>query len=380
MVVLMKIALIAWIYELRHGLGTTGMRDVISWGFYIFTFAFFVKWSAGGLIVASSVEVFGITELKPLARLGVLTAAVSVLLAALTIIPDLGRPERIANLLLHPNWRSPMIWDITIISLYFVLAVAELRLMCMVSRTRGEQKLLRALAFVGLPAAFALHSITAWIFGLQIARTFWNSALIAPLFVVSAVLSGAALIAIIAAALQRFESLKLEEATWNTLSGLMVVSLAIDLFFILCEYITVLWGGVPKETIALKMILPGGPYATLFWLEWVIGGIIPFVILVTPGFRRRKGAIVTSAILILAGIYAYQIELTTVGMANPLIKLAPGTSLGTYTPGQSVFQMVGRYSPTWVEYSIGIGVVALGALLVAGGYRLIRPPEEPQMR
>jgi len=379
MVVLMKLALIAWIYELRHGLGTTGMRDVISWGFYIFTFAFFVKWSAGGLIVASSVEVFGITALKPLARLGVLTAAVSVLLAALTIIPDLGRPERIANLLLHPNWRSPMIWDIIIISLYFLLAVGELRLMCLGSRTPGEQKLLRVLAFVGLPAAFALHSITAWIFGLQIARAFWNSALMAPLFVVSAVLSGAALIAIIAATLQKFEGLKLEVATWNTLSGLMAVSLAIDLFFILCEYITVLWGGVPKEIIALKMILPGGPYATLFWLEWVIGGIIPFVILVTPGFRRRTGAIVTSAVLILAGVYAYQIELTTVGMANPLIQLAPGTSLGTYTPGQSVFQIVGRYSPTWVEYSIVIGVVALGALLVAGGYRLIRAREEPQM-
>jgi molybdopterin-containing oxidoreductase family membrane subunit len=311
--------------------------------------------------------------------LGVLTAAVSVLLAALTIIPDLGRPGRIANLLLHPNWRSPMIWDITIISLYFLLAISELRLMCLNSRTQGEQRLLRALAFVGIPAAFALHSITAWIFGLQVARTFWNSALMAPLFVVSAVLSGTALIAIIAAVFQKFEILKLEQETWDKLSGLMVISLAIDLFFIFCEYITVLWAGVPKETIALKMILPGGPYAALFWLEWVIGGIVPFVMLVTPGIRRRTGAVVTSAILILAGVYAYQIELTTVGMANPLIQLAPGTSLGTYTAGQSVFQMVGRYSPTWVEYSIVIGVLALGTLLVAGGYRLIRQFEGAQM-
>ena len=51
--------LAAWIYELNKGLASTGMRDVVSWGMYIFTFAFFIGLSAGGLIMASSAEVFG---------------------------------------------------------------------------------------------------------------------------------------------------------------------------------------------------------------------------------------------------------------------------------------------------------------------------------
>ena len=54
------IGVAAWIYELKHGLAATGMRDVVSWGMYIFTFAFFIGLSAGGLIMASSAEVFGI--------------------------------------------------------------------------------------------------------------------------------------------------------------------------------------------------------------------------------------------------------------------------------------------------------------------------------
>ena len=87
LVVLMAWGLAAWIDELRYGLAATGMRDVVSWGMYIFTFAFFIGLSAGGLIMASSAEVFGIKALKPLSRLGVLSAAACVAVAALMIIP-----------------------------------------------------------------------------------------------------------------------------------------------------------------------------------------------------------------------------------------------------------------------------------------------------
>lgn len=366
----MLLGLIAWIVELAQGLGVTGMRNVISWGFYIFTFAFFVKLSAGGLIVASAAEVFGIKALKPLARLGVLTAVVSVFLAAITIIPDLGRPARIANLFLHPNFRSPMIWDITIIALYLVLAGWELRLL---SQPPSEQRkrTLKILAIIALPAAFALHSITAWIFGLQISRPFWNSAIMAPLFVVSAILCGTALITVIAAVLQHRGVLILEPATWNSLRVLIVTTLAIDLFFTFCEYITVLWGGVPRDVVALKMILPGGQHSALFWLEWLFGGAMPLVLLVSPRTRQHVRSIVSSAGLCLIGVYAFQIQLTTVGMANPLVQLPPGNSLGTYAPDSSAFQLVGQYSPTWVEYAIGLGLLAFGAALISAGVRYL---------
>lgn len=368
---ILMVALAAWVYELQHGLGVTGMRDVISWGLYILTFAFFVKLSAGGLIVASSAEVFGISALKPLARLGVLTAVACILTAAMTLIPDLGRPDRVLNLFIYSNWTSPLIWDVTIVTLYLLLAVAELWLMSGADPSGKKQTYLKILAYIGLPAAFALHSITAWIFGLQISRAFWNTALMAPLFVVSAILSGTALVSIIVWAIERSTSVKIEESSWKKLSGLMAISLAIDLFFILSEYITILWGQVPREMVALKMILPGGQFAFLFWLEWVVGGILPFVLLVVPKWRHKTGVVAIASALILAGVYAFQIELMSVGMANPIIQLPPGTSVGTYTPGTSVFQLVGQYVPTWVEYAIILGLVAFAALFITLGYRLL---------
>jgi dimethyl sulfoxide reductase membrane subunit len=371
--------LAAWIYELEKGLASTGMRDVVSWGMYIFTFAFFIGLSAGGLIMASSAEVFGVTPLKPLSRLGVLSAAACVMVAALMIIPDLGKPQRILNIFIHPNWTSPLIWDILIISIYFAFSVVDLAVL---QRHAADPTRLRTavrvLAYVGLPTAVLLHSVTAWIFGLQIARTWWNTALMAPLFVVSAVLSGTALVTVLALAAERWGGFHLSTDARRWLRGFITVALIVDLFFVGCDYITVLWGNVPTDRAALNLVLPGGPYSWLFWVEWIVGGVIPLALLLVPALRRLPGALGAAAVLAIVGVYAFRIELVVIGFINPLTQFPPGNALGTYKPAAPSFQLVGHYSPTWVEYGIVIGLIAIFAVIVTLGYQLLnlgaRPP------
>lgn len=364
----------AWIYQLTQGLIATGMRDVVSWGLYIFTFAFFVGLSAGGLIMASAAEVFGVKSLRPLARLGVLTAAACVLVAAMTIIPDLGNPQRVWELFRYPNWSSPLVWDILIIIVYFTFAVVDLTVMSRRTMEASKRaKTLRVMAYTGLPIAVLLHSITAWIFGLQISRPWWNTALMAPLFVTSAILSGTALVAIAALVAQRYDKIRLPEETWKALAGLMATAIAVDLFLVASDYITILWGNVPRERAALNTILPGGSWQALFWLEWVVGGLIPFVLLVVPRLRRRFDLLALASVLVLVGVYAFRIELVVGGMLRPLIHLAPGNALGSYRLGQAVFQFDGVYHPTWVEYAIIAGLFAFLSLLIVVGYRWLRP-------
>jgi dimethyl sulfoxide reductase membrane subunit len=372
------LGLAAWIYELHNGLATTGMRDVVSWGMYIFTFAFFIGLSAGGLIMASSAEVFGINDLKPLSRLGVLSAAACVTVAAIMILPDLGRPGRILNIFIHPNWTSPLVWDILIISVYLVFSVVDLAVL---QRHEAEparyRQAVRVLAYVGLPTAVLLHSVTAWIFGLQIARTWWNTALMAPLFVVSAILSGTALVTLLALAAARWGGLTLADGTRRWLRGFITVALIVDLFFVGCEYITVLWGNVPADRSALDLVLPGGPFAWTFWVEWIVGGLIPLAFLLVPRLRRVPGSLGIAAFLAIVGVYAFRIELVVIGFINPLTQFPPGNALGTFTPGASSFQLVGRYWPTWVEYSIVLGLFALfGGIMTVGYRRLIKPPAQ----
>jgi molybdopterin-containing oxidoreductase family membrane subunit len=363
-------SLVAWVYQLANGLAVTGMRDVMLWGSYIFTFAFLIGLSAGGLIVASGAEVFGIASLKPLSRLGVLTAGACVLVAAATIIPDLGRPDRVGNLILHPNWTSPLVWDVTIIAAYFLISAIDLWLLTRPPRLPWPVgRALTVMAFIGLPAAVLLHSITAWIFGLQVARPWWNTALLAPLFVVSAILSGTALIMLIALAAKRFDRLQLPVATWKALSNLIAATLAIDLFLVGADYLTIYWGNVPREMATLALVLPGGSWQWIFWLEWAVGGLLPFLLLVLPWTRLRPGFLAAAAGLVLVGVYAFRIELVSTGLVTPLIQLPPGISLGTYTPGQVPYMLQGVYFPTWVEVSIVFGLAAALALFVTLGYR-----------
>ena len=369
------IGLAAWIYELIHGLSVTGMRDVVSWGMYIFTFAFFIGLSAGGLIMASSAEVFGIKDLKPLSRLGVLSAAGCVAVAAIMILPDLGQPARILNLVIHPNWSSPLFWDILIITIYFIFSIIDL---IVLQRHHSQPskygKAIRVLAYIGLPTAVLLHSVTAWIFGLQISRAWWNTSLMAPLFVTSAILSGTALVALIALAAHHFGKFELTDGTRNWLRGFIVVALFIDLFLVGCDYVTVLWGNVPADMSAISLLLPGGAYQWTFWVEWIIGGVIPLLLLLVPALRKMPGALGIAAALVLVGVFAFRVELIVVGFVNPLVNFAPGDSLGTYSAGQQSFQAAGTYWPTWVEYAIVLALVALFIAIVMVGYhRLIKP-------
>jgi len=127
---------------------------------------------------------------------------------------------------------------------------------------------------VGLPTAILLHSVTAWIFGLQIARSWWNTSLMAPLFVVSAVLSGTALVTLLALCAQRFGKVELSQETRKWLRGFIVISLFVDLFFVGADYITCC-GQCPGRPLGTQ---PGSPWRTwawLFWIEWIVGGVIP---------------------------------------------------------------------------------------------------------
>ena len=126
------------------------------------------------------------------------------------------------------------------------------------------------------------------------------------------------------------------------------------------------------ERAALDLVLPGGSWQWLFWAEWVVGGLVPFVLLVVPRWRTRPVLIGIASLLVLVGVYAFRIELVVGGMVKPLLQLPPGNAIGTYTPGETSFQFDGAYHPTWVEYAIVAGLMAFLALLITLDYRWLR--------
>jgi molybdopterin-containing oxidoreductase family membrane subunit len=384
---------VAWLYQMSEGLRVTGLRNTMMWGQYILFFMFFVGLSAGGLIVASAGRLFGVAAFKPISRLAVLEATVAVMLAGMFIIPDLGRPERILNILLHPNFTSPMIWDITIVFVYLGLSAFYVWLYTRADLARAgsplavgtgtspsslarDERWKSALAWVALPAAILLHSITAWIFGLQISRGFWYTALMAPMFIASALVSGLGLVIALALILRRFRRISFGDDLVALLGGLLGVFIAVEAFFLFAEFLTAAYPGAPEEGGPVYRMLTG-PYAPLFWFEVAVGLGVPFVILVIRRLREDPRWVALAAGIAILGIFVHRLNLVLNGLSYANIGLPPGVSIGTDQGGVSSFATNYWYIPTTIEWLVAAGILAFGALVFTLAV-LVLPMQEPE--
>jgi molybdopterin-containing oxidoreductase family membrane subunit len=386
LVALILIGLAVWIYQLTQGLQITHMRDNVIWGLYIITFMFFVGLSAGGLIIASAGRLFGVERFRPIVRLAVLEAAATIATAAILIIPDLGRPGMIYNLFIHAHWMSPMIWDVTIILVYLVLSLTYLWLytrrdlaargswMALGTKDTGEAArahdyhLTYVLAWIALPAAVLVHSITAWIFGLQISRGFWYSAIMPPLFICSALVSGLALVIVVALIVRRTGRVSFDDDLVSYLGGLLAVFVAVEGFLVLSEVLAGYYPGIPTDAVHQ---LFSGRYAPGFAVEIIVGLVLPFLLMAIAAVRRRPGWVAAASVLALIGIFVHRANLIVIGLGHAPLPLAPGTPLGTPAADGSSFATISVYFPSVWEFLIVLGILGLSALLFTIGVRYL---------
>jgi molybdopterin-containing oxidoreductase family membrane subunit len=390
---LIAIGLAAFAWQYANGLVVTGLTNVVMWGQYILFFMFFVGLSAGGLIVASAGRIFGATMLKPIVRVAVVEATVAIILAAVFILPDLGRPERVLNILLHANPTSPMIWDIAIVFIYMAMSAAYVWLYTRADLARRhsplalgtsasdasaarDQRLIGALAWVALPAAILLHSITAWIFGLQISRGFWYSAIVAPMFISSALVSGLGLVILLALACRRAGVVRFGDGLVAFMGGLLGVFIVVEAFFVFAEMLTAAYPGAPEEADAIHRLLTG-PYAPIFWFEALVGLALPFAILVIGRLRADTRWVAIAAAMAILGIWVHRLNLLLNGLSYLPVGLPPGVSVGDVAGATDSFAVSYWYVPTAIEWLIVIGILAGGALLFTLAAMFL-PLQEPE--
>ncbi|MBI4200234.1 MAG: polysulfide reductase NrfD [Chloroflexi bacterium] len=289
----------------QEGLVVTGMNNRVSWGLEIVNFVYFVGLSAGGIIIAAMAHLLGMKEFRSIARFAELLAIACIILALFFILLSVGRPDRLYYLLLHPNITSPLVWDVMIIVAYLALAMAMgyfgtrhelVRCMEALPARRGlyrlltlgytdiseaalrrDARILKGLSFIAIPAAVALHSLTAWILGLIKAKALWHSTLLAPLFVTSALVSGLALLILALAVMRAFRT-EIRQETIIRLGKLLLLLIPVLGYFLFAELLTVVYPGIPKET-RLFMDLMVGKFVAIFWFNLLVGLVAPMVIL-----------------------------------------------------------------------------------------------------
>ncbi|WP_449316539.1 NrfD/PsrC family molybdoenzyme membrane anchor subunit, partial [Rubneribacter sp.] len=331
-----------------------------SWGLYITMFMFFVGLSAGGLIVASSASVFHVAQYKKVALPAVILSTVCICCAGMFVLIDLGGIQRVWRIVTGPNPASPLFWDICVISIYLVINVVYLVLM---KRHGVDSPAVSRVSRFALPVAILVHSVTAWIFGLEMAKEGWYSAIMAPIFVASAMDSGLALLLIALAGLRKAGVLAVDQKLFANLAGLLATCIAVDAFFIGCEILTMAYpGAAGAETLS---IMATGATAPFFWFEILAGLLVPFCILVFARNRQRTGLVVGAGALVILGVLCKRVWLLLTSFVELNVAGAPGVSLGTQAAqqgGSGMWVLVGAYAPTWVEVVVAVGVVSLGAL------------------
>lgn len=266
----------------------------IEWQYMIVSYLFLGGLSAGLYFVSALTELFrrdGELAKEEIARLAALLAPWPVMIGCTLLIFDLGHWYRFYKLFLHFRWESPM--SIGSWLLMFFIGVSLLYAYGWIPTSvrntvfRGLPKRLRfleilnkdvsgwrrPLAIAGLPMSVGVAIYTGVLLGAVQSRPFWNTNLVAQLFLFSALSAGCALLILVLAASSR----KLEPHEFQSLYLLDVSFLTLELFIVV-PYI--IHGELSVEAVreSLGLVL-GGPFTVLFWVFFMgLGLLLPWAI------------------------------------------------------------------------------------------------------
>ncbi len=362
----------AYVRQFTSGLGVTGMNRPVYWGVYMANFVFFIGISHAGTLISAILRVVGAEWRRPITRCAEVITVFALIFGALSVIIDLGRPDRLLFVLQHGRIQSPILWDVCCISTYMTGSLIYLYLPLIpdvaLLRDRGvgwkwfyrmlalgyrgtpkQKKLLEfwisVMAIVIIPIAVSVHTVVSYIFATTLQPT-WHSTIFGPYFVVGAIFSGLAALMIAMAIIRRAYHLEgiLKDIHFNNLGLLLLLMTWLMTYFTFGIYLVEITGNEPS-IMSVIMQKVSHDYSILFWGMILGGFILPGVILAFPKGRTVTGCVVSS-ILIVGAMWLERYLIVVPALRRPRLPWVEGI-----------------YAPTWVEWSVTAGCVAAFALL-----------------
>jgi len=355
--------LAAAFYMEHNGHYVTGMTNQIVWGTPHVFAVFLIVAASGALNVASISSVFGKVPYKPLARLSGLLAIALLVGGLMVLVLDLGRPDRLIVAMTKYNFKSIFAWNIFLYTGFMVIVGVYLWMM-MERRMNRFTRMSGLFAFIW---RLILTTGTGSIFGFLVARQAYDSALMAPMFVIMSFSFGLAIFILVLMAAYKWSDRPLGDAILYRLKNLLGVFIASVLYFVMVYHLTNLYI-TENHGIERFILLDGGIYTQLFWIVQVlIGSLLPLALLYLPSTGKSRGWIGISCALVILGGLAQMYIIIIGGQAYPL-EMFPGKEVSS-----SFFDgIVNSYSPSLPEVVLGIGGVAIALAAVVVGIRVLR--------
>ena len=376
--------------QLYYGLEVTGLRDYVSWGIYISNFVFFVAISLVGSLITAVLRLTDVHWSTPLTRIAEIIAVSAICFAGLIIIVDMGRPDRFYNLFTHGRLQSPIIWDVIVITTYLFISLLllyfpllpDLKILIAHKERNGKwlqklyeflgsfwknkpaqfkitDKAINILSISIIPVAFAIHTVTSWLFATTY-RPGWDSTNFGAYFISGAFLvgSGAVLIAMYVFRTHYKLDKYITDDHFDKMGKVVVLLALIYLYFNVNEFLVPAFKMKKSEEEHL-MGLFTGEFAIVFWFAISTAMIIPILILLFKKGRKPKAAFV-AGILVVVGSWFKRYLIVTPTLLHPFL------------PMSDVPQNYKHYFPTWEEWAIAGGSLA-GALLIVTLFARIFP-------
>ncbi len=356
----------AALYMRAEGHHVSGMNNQIVWGMPHVFAVFLIVAASGALNVASIASVFGRALYKPLARLSALLAVALLIGGLWNLVLDLGRPGHLLAAVLYPNFRSIFAWNIYLYTGFLVIVGFYLWFM-MERRLNPHTHTVGVLAFLW---RLVLTTGTGSIFGFLAARSAYDSAVLAPLFILTSFAFGLAIFVLVL--LGGFKALArpVGARLLTRLRSLLAVFVAAVLYFVAVYHLTNLYMA-GQRGVESFMLVTGGLFPWLFWGGQVfVGGIVPLWLLLRPvpgadGAALRR-TLMLGAAAVVAGGFAQMYVLIIGGQSYPL-QMFPGLIVKSrFYDG-----VVHTYIPQWPETVLALSGVAVVALIVLIALRLL---------
>jgi len=345
----------------EHGHIVTGMNNQVVWGLPHVFAIFMIVAASGVLNVASIGSVFGQTAYKPHAPLSGLLCVALLAGGLMVLMLDLGRPERIIVAATHYNFKSVFAWNIFLYSGMVGLVAVYLWTM-FERRFNGYSKPAGVAVLVW---RFVLTTGTGSIFGFLVARQAYQSALLAPLFIVLSFGWGLAVFLIVQATLYAWNGRTLPPATQRRMARLLGIFVAASLYLVAVYHLTNLYYA-RQGAFEAFILRDGGVFPLLFWGGYVLAGsVLPMALLFHPRWASLRSTLAASALVVL-GAFAWLFVFIIGGQAFPL-DIFPGHVVSSSFGDGAVT----RYVPSLPELLLGVGGLGAAFLLTLVGVRVL---------
>ena len=352
----MLIGLLAVWHMEHNGHYVTGMTNQIVWGMPHVFAVFLIVAASGALNVASIASVFRKEDYEPLARLSGLLAIALLAGGLVVLLLDLGRPDRLIVAMTYYNFKSIFAWNIILYIGFFAIVGVYIWFMM-------DHNMYRFKKQAGLAAfvwRLTLTTGTGSIFGFLVARSAYDAALMAPMFIIMSFSFGLAIFILVLMASYNWTGRELGDDIVARLRNLLGVFVAAVLYFVIVYHLTNLYitehHGVQKF-----ILLEGGQFTKVFWIgQIILGGLVPLALIYAPGVRNCRKTLAVICTLIIIGGLSTMYTIIIGGQAYPL-EMFPGYEVSsTFFDG-----VVNDYTPSVYEIALGVGGVAISLVIVA---------------